>query len=436
VQIARIDATNLTLIDNINIFDPDSAICYGALSTNADGEVGISYAIGGGSRFPSHAVGILTGQQKNVLVAAGERSPIPDQTTGKGEWGDFLTVRRVYPASSLFAATGYTMKGAGDGSNRDTTPRFVIFGRSSDVASGGVPIPVVPGPVVPGPGMPPAPVKQPAGAPFQDVNTLPVVSSDVAAKIKAAAGILQGTAAPQEAILAALELVTKPGVERWPVKIGTDQDVATVGKNVINGQDLGAGIVEATVEELVSVPRPPEMSNVATLNPAFQDRRSAPVEQTVWRLEATLTVMKLEADGDYHLVLQGVSGQTMIGEVPTPTTEFLGNSPWIANIATARQELDDKFVKHLSPADFVPMGKYLVPRAAMMVAPRALPPLPESFVTPPAGSGIRIPLFQTQVPPTRVRVTGIGFFDKVHGQTGVSQLNGIELHPILKIEWV
>src|SRR5437899_2875478 len=43
VQIARIDATNLTLLENINIFDPDSAICYGALSTNANQEVGISY---------------------------------------------------------------------------------------------------------------------------------------------------------------------------------------------------------------------------------------------------------------------------------------------------------------------------------------------------------------------------------------------------------
>jgi hypothetical protein len=30
----------------------------------------------------------------------------------------------------------------------------------------------------------------------------------------------------------------------------------------------------------------------------------------------------------------------------------------------------------------------------------------------------------------------VGFFDKVHGQMGVSQSNGIELHPVLKIEWL
>jgi hypothetical protein len=437
VQIARIDASNRTLLENINIFDQDSAICYGALSTNANNEVGISYAIGGGPKFPSHVVGILTGTRKDVMAAAGERGPLPDQSSGNGEWGDFLTVRPVYPNRTLFAATGYTMKGPGDGSNRDCTPRFVIFGRSSDVApapaggggAGGGALALGGG----GGG-----ARPPGGdVPFQDVNTLPFVSRKVAAKIKAAAGIVQGPAMPpSEAAMLLPELVTKPGTERWPVKTGTDQDVATVGKNVINGQNLGIGIVDTTVEELVSVPRPPYMADVTQLNPAYQDRRSAPVEETVWRLEATITVMKLEADGDYHVVLQGVSGHTMVAEVPTPTAQFLGGSPWITNIGQARKALDDKFVSKLSPADFVPMGKYLVPRASLTDQPQALPPLPASFATPAEGTGIQMPLFQTQVPPTRARITGVGFFDKVHGQTGVSQSNGIELHPVLKIEWL
>jgi hypothetical protein len=34
-----------------------------------------------------------------------------------------------------------------------------------------------------------------------------------------------------------------------------------------------------------------------------------------------------------------------------------------------------------------------------------------------------------------IELTGVGFFDRVHGQMGVSQSNGIELHPILKVEW-
>lgn len=440
VQIARLDASNLTLLENINIFDPDSAICYGALSTNAKNEVGISYAIGGGTRFPSHVVGILTGTRKNVLAAEGDRGPRPDPQTGNGEWGDFLTVRPVFPDRILFSATGYTMKGHGDGSNRDCTPRLVIFGRSADTvavpgaAGGGGAAPTAAGGGAAGG----VPVAGGGGAePIQDVNQLPIVSQEVASKIKAAAGILQGAAAPQAAeALPRPELVTKPGVERWPVKTGTDQDVAAVGKNVIGGQDLGAGIVEATVEELISVPRPPDMPDPTQLYADFQDRRSAPVEETIWRLEVTITAMKLEGDGDYHLVLQGTSGETMIGEIPTPTKKFVGDSPWIANIKQARQEVDDKFVKHLSPEAFAPMGNMLVPRGAMMVQPMAAPPLPASFCTPEEGAGIEVPLFKTQLPATRARITGVGFFDKVHGQTGVSQSNGIELHPVLKIEWL
>jgi hypothetical protein len=30
----------------------------------------------------------------------------------------------------------------------------------------------------------------------------------------------------------------------------------------------------------------------------------------------------------------------------------------------------------------------------------------------------------------------VGFFDRVHGQTGGSLLNGIELHAVLKIQWL
>jgi hypothetical protein len=130
----------------------------------------------------------------------------------------------------------------------------------------------------------------------------------------------------------------------------------------------------------------------------------------------------------------------MIGEVPTPTTTFIGNSPWMANIKTARQNVDDKFVSKLSPANFVPLDGYLVPRSAHSEAPQAMseamPQLPLSFVTPAEGKESSVPAFKTQVPPTRARITGVGFFDKVHGQMGVSQSNGIELHPVLKIEFL
>jgi len=424
VQIARIDAQNLTLIENVNIFDPDSATCYAALATNAQGEVGASYMLGGGPRNPTLVVSILTGSRKDIIVSEGARGPLPDPQSGKGEWGDFLSVRPAFPERVNFTASGYTMLGAADGSNRDSTPRFVVFGRG--VAAG-------PGDGQTGGGPPPP---APDGGPISDVNTLPIVGDGVAAKIKAAAGIDMAAFARRAFAPPAPEAATKPGVERWPVKTGQDPDRASVGKNIIDGADLGAGIVVATVEELIGAPRPADMPDPNLLYNAYQAKRANPIETTIWRLDVTITAMKLEADGDYHLVLQGASGETMIGEIPTPTTDFVGDSPWLANMLAARQAVDDKFVSHLSPAAFMPLGGRLVPRESAATPLRALPQAPASFLPALAEGAQAVPLFKTQLPATRARITGVGFFDKVHGQMGVSQANGIELHPVLKIEWL
>jgi len=433
VQIAHIDASNLTLIDNINVFDVDSATAYAALGTNADSEVGISYMIGGGPRHPSHAVGILTNTRRDVIVAAGDRGPLLDPQTGKGEWGDFLAVRPLFPDRKDFVATGYTMKGPGDGSNRDATPRLVVFGRAGTGAA-----PVSPGPAPVGVPGGAGPVVQPGGpGPIPDVNALSVLGTAAATAVKRAAGIVATLAAPraQPAALAP-ELATKPGVERWPVKTGQDPDVALVGKNVLAGTDLGPGIIPATVEELISAPRPPDMADPLELYEPYQARRAGPVETTIWRVEGTITAMKLESDGDYHLVLQGASGETMIGEIPTPTPAFVGTCPWIGNIKDARKAVDDKFVSHLAPQAFVLMGNQLVPRDAVTVPPTTPMTMARSFLPPPGAEASNVQPFKTQVPPTRARITGVGFFDKVHGQMGVSQANGIELHPVLRIEWI
>jgi hypothetical protein len=451
IQIAKIDQANHTLLDNINIFDENSATAYGALATNSEGEVGISYMMAGGDLDPTHIVGILTNDSRHVVVSEGDRSPL-DPSSGKGEWGDYLTVRPAYPNEKLFAATGFTMLGDGDGSNRDATPRFVIFGRASNVtAAGGTPtVPAVPVPDAAagkkkgGGGKPPAGGGAPAGGvptgvPFTDVNTLPVVNPAIAAQILAAAMQIGNApqAMPEEQPLKFVspEAATKPGVERWPVKTGQDPDVGLVGKNIIQGVSLGQGIVPATVEELIRINRPPDMRPATSIFPAFQNKRREIVETTVWQVEGDITVVKLEADGDYHLVIQGATGDTMIAEVPTPTTTFIGTSPWMANIKVARAVIDNTFVKHLNPADFVQMDGKLVPKESVSGQPHALPVgLPQSFVTPPEGMESSVPAFQTKVKPTKVRITGVGFFDADHGQTGVSKLNGIELHSALKVE--
>ena len=131
IQLARINVANMTTVENVNVFDADSATAYPALSTNANDEVGISYFIGGGTRFPTLVVGLLTGTRRHRLVAASDRGPeFSDEN--KGEWGDYLAVRRCFPNQRLFAATGFTMNGPGNGTNQDATPRFVVFGRAGD----------------------------------------------------------------------------------------------------------------------------------------------------------------------------------------------------------------------------------------------------------------------------------------------------------------
>lgn len=133
IQAARIDATSLSLTENINVFDPASATCYAALATNFDNEVGISYFIGGGTRFPTLMAGFLTAPRREVEVAGSQRAPLAEED-GSHHWGDYLTVRPAFPATKLFCSSGYVMKGAGsgDGSNRDCTPHFVIFGRKKN----------------------------------------------------------------------------------------------------------------------------------------------------------------------------------------------------------------------------------------------------------------------------------------------------------------
>ncbi len=120
-------------------------------------------------------------------------------------------------------------------------------------------------------------------------------------------------------------------------------------------------------------------------NPIPTNSRVSPYETTVWVLTATLVEYKLESDSDYHLVLTDSAGNTLISEIPDPACVGSG-SPFAAKIANARAEFDAKFNVTTS--------------------------------------------FQTANIP--VRVTGVGMFDFLHGQTGVAP-NGIEVHPILDI---
>lgn len=133
------------------------------------------------------------------------------------------------------------------------------------------------------------------------------------------------------------------------------------------------------------VPHPNTIAGLAALTAAGAGtRRESPTETTLWELkDVTLTELKLEADNDYHLVLADGT-HTLIAEVPSTTCST--SSPWLCFMSRARSEIDAKYLVSTSP---------LYPAAT-------------------------------------VTIRGIGFFDKIHGQTGVAP-NGIELHPILQI---
>ena len=159
------------------------------------------------------------------------------------------------------------------------------------------------------------------------------------------------------------------GLERWSVKTGTDADAS-----LINLQST----TQTTIASLTLLPAPSSL-------PA--NNRIQPTETTVFQLNATLTEYKLEADSDYHLILDDGSGNTMIAEIPDPTCVG-ASSPLLPDIQKARSEFD---------AMYTPTSSF-------------------------------------QAANVPVTITGVGFFDFLHGQTGVAP-NGIELHAVLDVQF-
>ncbi len=162
-------------------------------------------------------------------------------------------------------------------------------------------------------------------------------------------------------------MLAQCGVERWSVKTGTDADVSKVNLNSSTNTTITA------------------MRAFTAPNPIPANNRITGPETTLWVINATLTLFKLESDSDYHLVIQDASGNTMVTEIPSPTCVGAG-SPFLSGITNARNEFNARFTATTS--------------------------------------------FQTANIP--VKITGVGMFDFLHGQTGVAP-NGIEIHAILDI---
>jgi hypothetical protein len=158
------------------------------------------------------------------------------------------------------------------------------------------------------------------------------------------------------------------GTERWPVKTGTDKD----------NQKVVLNPVDTTIFQLTDIPAP--------TNPNIRkDSRYAPTELTTYRVSGKMTLIKPEKDGDYHIVIEDNKGRTMIIESASPLCA--NGSRFEGDIRNVRSAINDHFRGHIK---------------------------------------------KKKKPNISVTVTGIGFFDKIHGQTGVAP-NGIELHPLLSI---
>ena len=101
---------------------------------------------------------------------------------------------------------------------------------------------------------------------------------------------------------------------------------------------------------------------------------------------------KMEADGDYHMVLEDGQQNHMI--IEAPSLGCCSGSLVADQIAAVRAEVEAQ-----------------VPAVARG---------PLSALGEPIEFAVSLP----------VTVTGVAFFDRLHNQTGVAK-NGIELHPVL-----
>ena len=162
------------------------------------------------------------------------------------------------------------------------------------------------------------------------------------------------------------------GTERWAVKTLSDAGAASVNFTA----------TPVTVDWLVSQPLPAGLP---------EDARISPIEDQAYVVTARLVGFKLEDDEDIHIVIADLNNpaETMIVEIPSTDCSGVCSSAHIAEISTARAQFETRFG--------APHKKFE-----------------------------RVPGDVT------VTVTGIGFFDFLHHQTGVAP-NGIEIHPVLSV---
>jgi hypothetical protein len=175
------------------------------------------------------------------------------------------------------------------------------------------------------------------------------------------------------------------GAERWDVKVARDKHIKYFFKN----QDIDSGeiinAIPVTIAKLLQEPWPFAQYKKSPKWSYYQ--RAAAAEYRIWEVTARFIKKKNEDDEDYHLILK--SGQkTLVAEIPSPNCLDETPEPFKTLITQARSEFDDWFANQ-------------------------------------SGSTFN----------QKVRVTGLGMFDALAHAEGTAP-NGIELHPVIKIEFL
>jgi len=159
------------------------------------------------------------------------------------------------------------------------------------------------------------------------------------------------------------------GIERQAVKTLADKDAASIMKGPIQA---------TTIHDLIAHAAPSKQELMDASATRF------PAEKMKVEVTAMVTGYKKESDLDFHIVLADPStGETMIAEIPSGSCVPI---EYASEFTALQKQFASDFGK--------PIARF------------------------------------KQVTPEKVKITGIVFFDFLHGQTGVAP-NGVELHPVL-----
>ena len=172
------------------------------------------------------------------------------------------------------------------------------------------------------------------------------------------------------------------GSERWHVKTMSDPQATSVNKT----------IKVVTVDTLIHAPVPvPASGSLAKAD----NVRFGPWELQAVQIRATIVGWKTENDNDFHIVVADLKNpsETMIVEPPSSACSSACSSGYGSFFQASR----DAFTKCLGQ----PSTSFTHTNAKTIVAD----------------------------------ITGVPYFDPIHGQTGVAP-NGIEIHPVINVTFV